>query len=1633
MVNPLVAQPQDSTKAYSGATMVESAIELKSAIEKGDWAATALGAVDVGLTALGMVMDPFGSILAAGVGWLMEHVGPLKEGLNQLAGNPDEIKAHSDTWKNVAKELEAIAGDLTSMSTSDTQGWQGAAGDAYREQAANTANLLTAAKEGADGASGGVKTAGEVVAAVRSLVRDIIAELVGHLISWALQVVATLGIGLTWVVPQVVAEVAKVGSQIARLTNRLTQALRALVPLLKRAEDLFGDAAKALRNTKPPKGSAPAPTPKSPPPAVHDPGKPKGGDSTNTSGAGAPPPPQPKVEPPPTPKGNGDSTNTSGAGTPPPPPKADPPPPIKNNGDSTNTSGAGTPPPPPKADPPPPPKNDTPPPPKSDAPPPPPPKNNTPPPPPKNDTPPIKDQATPRGAHDTPVDSRPNCGDPIDVTTGWMLLPQTDVELQSTLPLILKRTHLSNYRLGRSFGRSWASTVDQRLEADDTGVAFAAEDGTLLLYPLPADGQEVLPERGPRWPLTRTATGYAVLVAEQDRILHFAGRDGLLSAISDANGRRIEFGRDEHGTVTEVVHSGGYRIRVESQDGLITAFWLRDVLLGEFRYNDARRLTEHVNSSGTPTRFEYDDQDRIVFWQDRNDMWYRYAYDSANRCVRAEGPDGYFNYSLEYAPGVTRATNSLGHTTVYELSEHFQVVRETDPLGNVTLQEWNERHQLLSHTDPLGRRTSFLYNEQGHPVAVTYPDGTQSLGEYDASGRLVTTVDPDGAVWRREYSPSGSLTATVDPMGARTEYAYDELGNLRTVVDAAGGVHTYEVNLLGLVVAATDPTGATTRYAYDELGRQARVVDRNGGETLFTWTPEGRPAGRVDPDGSRVVLGYDGEGNLRGVADAMNAVTRIEIGLFDLPVAEVRPDGTRLEFAYDTELRPSSVTNEHGQVWRYTYDPAGRLVSEQDFDGRLVRYAYDAAGQLTGRTNAAGQTVHYTHDARGRVVARTHGQVTTHLAYDPVNRIIRATTPDADVAFTYDAAGRVLAQTVNGRTLESRYDLLSRRVSRRTPSGALSAWEHDAAGRPAALHTAGRTIRFRYDAAGREVERRIGDRVMLAQQWDSADRLRAQSLVGNAGTMLQRRSYHYRPDGLLVGIDDQLTGGRAFDLDAVGRVTAVRGALGTETYGYDRSGNVVHAQWQRGQDGQGPRKYHGTLVTRAGNVRYEYDAEGRMVLREISHPGRIDTWRFGWDAENRLMWTHTPDGARWRYGYDAFGRRVWKKRLAPDGSVLDRTDFTWDGANLAEVVHGSSVLVWDFEPGTHRAICQTEGDRFHAIITDLTGTPAELVDADGTLAWHQNMALWGASPNPAGTPLRFPGQYHDDETGLYYNLNRYYDPLVGRYVSHDPLGLAPSANARAYVGNPTAATDPLGLAPVPCQEFNNQGHYDGDKTHAFTGYNQYQSGWTAPPGRFDSVAPETIMNNSNLPFPTHNFDGGVPGKYYASHAELQAWHAQPGNPIVVSRPMCNSCQPQFQDLANSNNTNIHVGSPDGIHTFTPGGTPQTSLGNQPVNGVDSHGNAWQMHTENGKTELITHRPNGEWTHSNVQNDYMGSQYFHNPNGSSSYAEYYPNKMTEIMTLDNQGNVVGTTHGGPSGGAYDIVGDNKHNIPPKHRV
>jgi RHS repeat-associated protein len=1066
--------------------------------------------------------------------------------------------------------------------------------------------------------------------------------------------------------------------------------------------------------------------------------------------------------------------------------------------------------------------------------------------------------------------------DPVDVATGNVVVYQVDAEFPGILPLVMRRAHRSLYRAGRCFGRRWASTLDQRLEVSPQGIFAGDDDGVILSYPHPGlRGEPVLPVTGARWPLQLDRDGYTVTDPQAGIVRRFEPRSGFylsadgygelpLVSVTDRAGHQIRFDYALDGTPETITHDS-YQIKVLMAGNRVGALTLaaaggdgQDVPLVAYRYDQKGNLAQVINASGEPLHYSYDEAGRLTGWVDRNRFSYRYHYDDQGRCVRAEGPGGALSGTLVYDSDnlVTTHTDVAGAVTVYQLTPHGRVAAVMDPLGNTTRNEYDRWGRLTGRTDPLGRTTRWTYDYCGNLTAITRPDGSQATAVYNHQNLPVQITEPGGATWRQDYDQAGNLISQQTPDGAVTRCGYDDRDHLAAVTDPLGATTRVQCDAAGLPVTVTSPDGTVTRFARDTFGRVTAVTGPDGAVTRLVWTLGGNLAGRIFADGTAERFSYDSEGNLVGHLTAAGGLTRFEYGAFDLVTVRTDPDGTVSEFGYDHLLRqvsvsiagPGSSPDVRRLTWSYEYDLAGRLTAQTDYNGAVTRYAHDAAGQLTDVINAAGQQLSYAYDELGNVTERFADGGVTRFGYDPVGRLSRAVSPDAVLEFERDEMGRITAEICNGRTVRSFYDAAGHRVRRITPSAAETRWSYDAAGRPTALKVNGRDVRFGYDQAGRETTRELPGGAQLEQAWDTAGRLAAQVLTagqaqGNGGPgplappprVLQRRGYRYRADGELTALDDLLSGPRRLALDPVGRVTGVAGPDWAERYSYDPSGNITAASWPAppgpagtwaDSSAQGTRQYSGTLITSAGDIRYQHDACGRITLRQRTRDSRKPaTWHYQWDADDHLAAVTTPDGTTWRYRYDPLGRRIAKQRLDVDGLVAEHTEFTWDGPLLAEqsttvpgVTTNGLVTTWDYQAGTFTPLTQLMhrdqagygswdsapqdqvDSRFYAIVSDLVGAPSELVSPDGELAGYQQHTLWGTTmwhPDGASTPLRFPGQYADDETGLHYNHHRYYDPVTGAYLSPDPLGLTPAPNPHAYVPNPTAYTDPFGLAPYP--------------------------------------------------------------------------------------------------------------------------------------------------------------------------------------------------------------------------------------------
>jgi RHS repeat-associated protein len=215
----------------------------------------------------------------------------------------------------------------------------------------------------------------------------------------------------------------------------------------------------------------------------------------------------------------------------------------------------------------------------------------------------------------------------------------------------------------------------------------------------------------------------------------------------------------------------------------------------------------------------------------------------------------------------------------------------------------------------------------------------------------------------------------------------------------------------------------------------------------------------------------------------------------------------------------------------------------------------------------------------------------------------------------------------------------------------------------------------------------------------------------------------------------------------------------------------------------------------ADGVRYEHDEDGNQTLKS----GPDGDWHYRWNGHGMLREVERPDGIRVAFEYDPFARRTVKRTLSATGTIDREVDFVWDGHNVIHELDSDRGLIsWQWEPESFTPIAKEHAGRRWTIASDHLGTPTEMYDDLGQLAWKMQLDVFGVPRFEAGgaedCPWRWPGQYEDRGTGLFYNQARYYDCATSLYVSNDPLLLWGNWPASGYASDPTTQFDPFGLS-----------------------------------------------------------------------------------------------------------------------------------------------------------------------------------------------------------------------------------------------
>jgi hypothetical protein len=237
-----------SRNDLSGTGLLDSGVALCTAIGDKDWLDAALSGVAVGFDVVATVSDPLGSLMAAGIGWIIDHLQPIKGWFDDLAGNPEEVVAFAGTWLNVSYALGVTRYDLERDSATKMGAMSGPGVEAYRREVRAELEKLDFLRAASRGVSGGLEAAGVIVGFVHGLLRDALSSIAGAILSYVGELAFTLGAATPLVIHQASTRVSALVTEIAPKISGLKTSVTDLDSLLRELTDILNDIPRFLGN-----------------------------------------------------------------------------------------------------------------------------------------------------------------------------------------------------------------------------------------------------------------------------------------------------------------------------------------------------------------------------------------------------------------------------------------------------------------------------------------------------------------------------------------------------------------------------------------------------------------------------------------------------------------------------------------------------------------------------------------------------------------------------------------------------------------------------------------------------------------------------------------------------------------------------------------------------------------------------------------------------------------------------------------------------------------------------------------------------------------------------------------------------------------------------------------------------------------------------------------------------------------------------------------------------------------------------------------------------------------------------------------------------------------------------------------
>jgi RHS repeat-associated protein len=825
------------------------------------------------------------------------------------------------------------------------------------------------------------------------------------------------------------------------------------------------------------------------------------------------------------------------------------------------------------------------------------------------------------------------------------------------------------------------------------------------------------------------------------------------------------------------------------------------------RYDVAGRLLWQAQSRGILSAAEYDAEGRLLSSTITGagmQQQERYGYDEAGRLQRVSDSTGAVRELLRDVNGRIQATvDPLGRATALQAGAITDAANTAQAL-NVSTKAGEVRVQ--GNDGRGGQRqsnTRILRNDFGQVVLEQSDDGGLELRRYDEAGKLVRRSDANGHV---------------------TELAYDMAGRLiRKTVSAKAGIpqitnYRYEGQRL---VEIEDPV-QRERFGFGAQGQQiSRAVTLKTGDgkaitmtTTYRYNADGTLIAQTLPDGSELQYERDAFGQVHALYRQ------------PLPVLE-NSWATSWIANWTRQALASNLQRDLTGVRHITYGNGIEGQWQRSAEGILARVVYRRTGTPQAPSGLRAwieRTIPSANAQSGKPAPTAAPAATAAPAPGALNEP-EDTTALWDSRLLYDSAGNLIVVRDSGAVVNSQarwnhysYDNLNQLIqawqTTRSTNTTLAQSVNDPDTNIA------RVWRYHQDS--------LGNRLLMQNPAEGSDMpLRKVSINaegGQAESPLLKMSYADQGNTLMAV--------------AAGNAEATAGALSTPSTGLPGEDPAHNSrQWLWNPDGT----LRAVLQDGKELARYAYNHDGLRVAKA---------------ATGQATQYTVYDGQRNRVAdMDAKGRITRQYVWIGDQllAMLDAPEPQTPPSDQAVGIFTTIAAAWQHFAG--------EELRVSYVHVNHLGAPIAVTDTNANTIWQAQYTPYGQRVEDQGEQaakrrgthldLRLPGQWADEETGLHYNDQRYYDPKLGRYISADPLGLRGGLNRYAYVGNnPLGFTDPLGLVLFAFDGTGNDESTPNELSNVVRFRELYQDGerfYITGPGTLDprtSIGPTTAVGRA---------------------------------------------------------------------------------------------------------------------------------------------------------------------------------------------